>query len=224
MSQKSVVLATAGYDHNIRFWEATGVCHRDRTLEYKDSQVNALAISMDKCYLAAAGNPHIRLFRIDSNQPMSSFDGHSNNVTAVGFQRDRKWIYSGSEDGTIKIWDIRTPGYQCNYLNKPHNGTGTCAAVNSVALHPNQGELISCDEKGVIRVWDLTANKCSFKLSPDSKTPLRSLCIATDASVCAAANNRGALFVTLLLSFLCYSFFLFFFLSLSLYIYIYIYI
>ena len=33
-----VVLATAGYDHTIRFWEATsGICYR--TLQYADSQV-----------------------------------------------------------------------------------------------------------------------------------------------------------------------------------------
>ena len=39
MSQ--VVLATAGYDHTIRFWEATsGICYR--TLQYGDSQVRSL--------------------------------------------------------------------------------------------------------------------------------------------------------------------------------------
>lgn len=32
-----VILATAGYDHSIRFWEATsGLCYR--TLQYTDSQ------------------------------------------------------------------------------------------------------------------------------------------------------------------------------------------
>ena len=36
-----VVLATAGYDHTIRFWEATsGICYR--TLQYADSQVSFL--------------------------------------------------------------------------------------------------------------------------------------------------------------------------------------
>ena len=35
-----VVLATAGYDHTIRFWEATsGICYR--TLQYADSQVSS---------------------------------------------------------------------------------------------------------------------------------------------------------------------------------------
>lgn len=43
----AVVLATAGYDHKIRFWEAS----REkcvRMLRYPDSQVNALAITNDK--------------------------------------------------------------------------------------------------------------------------------------------------------------------------------
>jgi G protein beta subunit-like protein len=43
----SVILATAGYDHRIRFWEApSGVCQR--VLKYPDSQVNKLEITPDK--------------------------------------------------------------------------------------------------------------------------------------------------------------------------------
>lgn len=43
-----------------------------------------------------------RLFEVNSNnpQPIISYDGHSSNVTSVGFQKDGKWMYTGSEDGT----------------------------------------------------------------------------------------------------------------------------
>ena len=35
------------------------------------------------------------------------FDGHTGNVTAVCFHSEGKWLVTGSEDGTIKIWDLR---------------------------------------------------------------------------------------------------------------------
>ena len=134
-----VILATAGYDHAIRFWEATtGICYR--TVQYGDSQVNRLEITPDKTQLAAAGNPHVRMFDINSSNPQAthSYDGHTGNVTAVGFNVNGNWMYTGSEDGTVKIWDIRAPGCQREYVGR--------AGVNTVCLHPNQTELISGDQ------------------------------------------------------------------------------
>jgi hypothetical protein len=96
VAMSSVVLATAGYDHTIRFWEATsGICYR--TLQYADSQVNRLEITAEKSLVAAAGYGQIRLYEVNSNdaQPVFSYDGHVGNVTAVGFQKDSKWLFSG---------------------------------------------------------------------------------------------------------------------------------
>jgi G protein beta subunit-like protein len=46
---------------------------------------------------------------VNSNNPnpVVSFDGHTNNVTSVGFQKDGRWMYTGCEDGMVKIWDLR---------------------------------------------------------------------------------------------------------------------
>ena len=106
----SVILATAGYDHTIRFWEApSGSCYRTIQMQSSDFQINALRITPDKQYIAAAGNPYIRLYEVATNNPsaITSYDGHSGNVTNVGFQKDGKWMYTSSEDGTIKVWDLR---------------------------------------------------------------------------------------------------------------------
>ena len=178
----------AGYDQKIRFWEASSG-QPGRTIQYADSQVNRLELTPDKQFVAAAGNPHVRLFEVATANPspVTSYDGHTSNVTAVGFQRDGKWLYTGSEDGTIKIWDLRAPGCQREYA---------CSApVNTVVLHPNQGELLSGDQNGNVRVWDLTANACSRELVPDGEVAVRSLAVTPDAQLVCGANNKGACFI-----------------------------
>lgn len=49
---------------------------------------------------------------------------------AIGFQKESKWMFSASEDGMIKIWDIRAGTCQKDLSNG--------SPVNDAALHPNQ--------------------------------------------------------------------------------------
>ncbi|KAL7534357.1 hypothetical protein ACHAXR_005814 [Thalassiosira sp. AJA248-18] len=193
----SVILATAGQDDKIRFWEApSGIC--SRVLHYADSQVNCLEITTDKQYLAAGGNPHIRLFEINnsSNQnPILSLEGHTGNVTSLGFQRNGRYLYSGSEDGTVKLWDLRSPTYSRSFDSK--------GPVNSVALHPNQAEIISGDQNGSIKLFDLGSSKCINDIIPDShssstssqgRVAIQSVDVSDDARTLVAANNHAEVF------------------------------
>jgi G protein beta subunit-like protein len=124
-------------------------------LRFPDSQVNALAITNDKHYIAAVGNTHAKIFEVHHGEgnPVRSYEAHAGNVTAVGFQTDAKWMFTGGEDKTVKIWDLRAPRWHQQY---------ECAAsVNAVALHPNQLELVSGDQAGNVRIWDLQKNTCA---------------------------------------------------------------
>eukprot|EP01094_Clydonella_sp_ATCC50884_P014112 TRINITY_DN2447_c0_g1_i1.p1 TRINITY_DN2447_c0_g1~~TRINITY_DN2447_c0_g1_i1.p1 ORF type:complete len:334 (-),score=84.66 TRINITY_DN2447_c0_g1_i1:162-1085(-) len=181
----NVILATSGYDHTIKFWEApSGICYRTIPLN-PDSQVNKLHITPSKEFVAAAGNPYIRFFEANTNNPspIMSFDGHSGNVTGIGFQEDGKWMYSCSEDSSIKIWDLRAPGCQREFKCD--------AAVNSVLLHPNQGEILCGLQNGAVQVWDMTSGTKSKEEVPFGEVAVRSVTMARDATTVVAANNKG---------------------------------
>lgn len=90
-------------------------------------------------------------------------------------------MVTSSEDGTVKIWDTRTGSVQRNYTH------GT--PVNDVVIHPNQGELISCDRGGNVRIWDLGENKCSHQLIPEDDVSVSSVTVASDGSMLCAGNN-----------------------------------
>jgi G protein beta subunit-like protein len=61
--------------------------------------------------------------------------------------------------------------------------------VNDVVIHPNQGELISCDRGGNVRIWDLGENKCSHQLIPEDDVSVASVTVASDGSMVCAGNN-----------------------------------
>ncbi|KAI9664585.1 MAG: TOR complex subunit lst8 [Bathelium mastoideum] len=153
------------------------------------NQVNRLCISPDKRYLAAAGHHLVKLYDIKSNNhnAVLTFEGHTGNITGVAFHCEGKWMVTSSEDGTVKIWDTRSGTVQRNYSHG--------MPVNDVVIHPNQGELISCDRGGNVRVWDLSENKCSHQLIPEDDKSVASVTVASDGSLLCAGNNAGNVYV-----------------------------
>lgn len=90
-------------------------------------------------------------------------------------------MVTSSEDGSVRIWETRTGTIQRTYLHG--------APVNDVVIHPNQGEIISCDRAGMVKVWDLAENTCSHSLEPDGDVSMSSVTVASDGSLLCAANN-----------------------------------
>lgn len=188
-SKDPVILATAGYDHTIRFWQAhSGLCHR--TVQHPDSQVNDLEITPDRQLIAAAGYQHIRMYDLNANSPnpVVNYNGTSKNFTSVGFQEDGKWMYTGGEDNSAKIWDLRSRNLQCQRIfmvNSP---------VNCVCLHPNQGELFVGDQSGSIHIWDLKTDN-NEQLIPEADASIQSISIDPEGTYMAAVNNKGNCYV-----------------------------
>ncbi|KAI9313928.1 WD40-repeat-containing domain protein [Dichotomocladium elegans] len=171
----SVILVTAGYDNTIRFWEAlSGIC--SRTIKHPDS----------------VSNHSVRLYDINGNNenPFVVFGEHTGNITATGFHSEGRWMFTASEDGQLKIWDTRSgrnPVLTRNFSNG--------APINDAVMHANQGELVTCDQNGSVKIWDLAAHSCTHELVPEEGVPMRSVSVASDGSMMVAANNKGVVYV-----------------------------
>ena len=93
-TNQQVILATGGFDRQIKFWESTGTI--SKTVKVQDSQVNCIQVSDNKKFLAAGCNPHIYIFEdkvskaTEDVAPKLTLEGHTANVTAIGFHKDCK--------------------------------------------------------------------------------------------------------------------------------------
>eukprot|EP00768_Dysnectes_brevis_P002751 gnl/Dysnectes_brevis/2024_a2334_1089.p1 GENE.gnl/Dysnectes_brevis/2024_a2334_1089~~gnl/Dysnectes_brevis/2024_a2334_1089.p1 ORF type:complete len:325 (+),score=85.01 gnl/Dysnectes_brevis/2024_a2334_1089:31-975(+) len=180
----SVVLVTGGYDHSVKFWEAANeVCYR--TINF-NKHINSLTISPDKQFLVVAGSNAIKVYDINtsSRDHILSFEGHTANVTSVGFHRTGRWIYSSSEDGTVRVWDVRTGSVQRTY----HHG----AAVNECCLLGSKSVIVAGDQQGMVKFWDITKEAPAQDLPVfDFDVGVRSVSSTPSGSHVAVCNALG---------------------------------
>lgn len=81
-------------------------------------------------------------------------DGHSDGVTASVFSRDGHHLFSASEDGTIKQWDLDTGRVVFTYLSADADKEGAYRPrVNSVALMHDEKWVVSGASDGKVRVF-----------------------------------------------------------------------
>jgi target of rapamycin complex subunit LST8 len=72
--------------------------------------------------------------------------------------------------------------------------------VNDVMIHPNQAEVISCDQHGSVRIWDLAANACSHELVPEEDAQMKSISVASDGSLLTAGTHKGNVYLWRMIS------------------------
>ena len=136
-----------------------------------ESPVYSVEFSLDGQYLAAATKDgFIRLWQAKTAQQLQEWQAHQNNATAVSFSHDSRYLATGSWDGTVKLWDVEklVDGHVDEPLLRWEYDTRV--RVWSVAFSPDGRRLASAggrtrDEKGEVKVWDLSSRQEVLTLS-----------------------------------------------------------
>ncbi|AFZ21800.1 serine/threonine-protein kinase [Allocoleopsis franciscana] len=115
--------------------------------------------------------------------------GDSNSFSPVAISPDGKTLASGSEDGTIKLWDLQT-GKLRNTLKRPPSSDKRSKAVRAIAFSPDGKSLASGGEDNGIKVWNLDTKTLLHTLSEKSYW-ISALAISPDSQTLVGGNADG---------------------------------
>jgi WD40 repeat protein len=78
--------------------------------------------------------------------------GHSGKVTSVSVSLDGKYLVSGSDDNTLKLWDINAGKEIRSFLGHRYS-------VNTVSFSPDGKYVLSGSSGGALKLWDVKSGE-----------------------------------------------------------------
>ena len=144
-------LISGGADDTLRAWDVT--TGRQRWEKDVGNTVIAVALpSRNPHFIAYGGwaNYSIRMRYSDDGDWRGDVSGHTGVVASLAFKPNSYLLASGSEDKTIRIWDV---GDNTN-LRHVRTLRGHTDWVGSVAWSPDGKTLASTSADGTVRLWN----------------------------------------------------------------------
>jgi WD40 repeat protein len=121
-------------------------------------------------YVATGQAPPKEALPADARKPDGILRvGHTGLVQALAFSPDRRWLVSGGDDVNIIVWDLST-GREEFRLGGPKERniqeSFNKEAIISLAFSPDGTHLVSANNSGIIRMWNLQTRKVLFTIHP----------------------------------------------------------
>ncbi|KAL2193309.1 WD40-repeat-containing domain protein [Corynascus similis CBS 632.67] len=169
------LIASGSMDRTIMLWRTYGDCENYGVLNGHRGAILDLQWSRDSDILfSASADMHLASWDLTSGQRIRRYVGHEEIINSMDIsKRGEELLISGSDDGTIGIWDPRTKN-AVDYIE-------TEFPITAVAISEAGNEIYSGGIDNDIKVWDIrkkalvhsmlghTDTITSLRVSPDGQ-------------------------------------------------------
>ncbi|XP_072574631.1 WD repeat-containing protein 1 [Paramormyrops kingsleyae] len=187
-SADSTQLISASGDKTVKLWDVaanTAVTTFHMGADVLDQQLGCLWQKGHLLSISLSGYINY-LDRNNPDRPLRTIKGHSKPIQSLTAHRNegRPYIYSGSHDGHINIWDAET-GDNDGFSGKGHSNLVAKMVVNK------DGQLVTCSMDDTVRFTDLRRKE--YSASDLLKMDFQPKCIAVGPGGYALAVCIGQL-------------------------------
>ncbi|KAL5493415.1 hypothetical protein EMCRGX_G014595 [Ephydatia muelleri] len=157
-------LASGGFDRLIYLWKVYGECENYAVLKGHSGPILELQYSADGTTLFSASvDKSSAMWDCEVGVRLKRFRGHTSFVnTCCPMKRGEQLLVTGSDDGTVKLWDTRYKSAVQSFNNT--------FQVTAVCFNETGDWILSSGVDNEIKVWDLRRNEVAFSMKGHSDT------------------------------------------------------
>ena len=181
-STDGATLISAADDGSVRFWPADPKRHRSSFAAHDDGPWD-IAFSPDGRTLLTAGDKDLKLWDRQSLELKSTVRGHDEAVTAVACSPDGSRAATGSNDRTVRVWNLATG--EAVFVSETLRGQ-----VHDIAWSPDGRFIAACAPGREVRLWDASTFKPAAEIVAEQ--PNR-VAFSPDSATLAIACRNGSL-------------------------------
>lgn len=178
-------LATGSGDRTVKVWDVASGELRDTLRGHCGAVRSALFLPNGRTLASDGDDQAVRLWDLDDWARTHTFREHHRWARGLAFLPEGNRVVSAGLGDTVRLWETHTGVQQ-----KPFDGSVACGSVNALDVSPDGKHMITGDEKGKVKLWNLCSGKIERLLEPDGDY-VRAVKFSPDGAMSAAATEDG---------------------------------